>query len=729
MSVGLARRRLATVQGLSCLAAAVAYAWQVDTYAAPRVDYVAQPGVRIEQAPQRGLVLPRQQVKPSAAPSAAQPAKPPQPLRPSAPHGPVPELQLRLSTTLGTWVQNAAFQHGAPAASASAAPASAPLPSWWEDLMTALYADEQGKPQPQLPEQIAAHAQTLRARADAALAARLGWVLYRAEHYAAAAQWFEIALARDSTAASARQGLFYALERAGRWKEAFAAAEDDEKLHAARADLAVQLALRARDAHDPAQAAHWLEQAIALGKDGEDIRSLLAWTLLQADQPAQAAAQFEALLAAYPHDADLAQGLYLSLQRSGQTGKIDALAARPGAFAAEVRKRRALHWRDLGLARDAAALDPAADAPFANAASPSIAFGVHTRDKSGAAGTSQLHSTEPALRLRWASSLGAWEANIASTRLDAGATPPIGQVGSTLPGAQGSPGVQNVGLSGELRWRQLGPRGLFASLGTTPNDGAVGATWTGSLGWRDIGSDHDWQIAMIREPVDDSVLSRTGLRDPASGLAWGRVLREGFSLGGYQTLWPQWNGSAQLRLDRLAGHNVASNNRLAVSLGLAHDLPLNGMRLFSVGPMLAYERYARNLSGFTWGQGGYFSPQKFFSASLLAMFQTADAKPWVLAGQFQLGWQSVRQDGSACFALPPPLSGSACAPLAPNASSGIGTSARLQGVALFAPQWALEANALLRTGPAYHDRMLYFGVRYFFSPRRALYGDDLPGRP
>lgn len=578
-----------------------------------------------------------------------------------------------------------------------------------------------------MPALIAEHASALREQADAALAARLGWALFRAQRFAEAAPWFEHALRLDPGSASAREGAFYALQRTGNLQKAFDVAAEDPALRAARANVAVQLALRAREQNDPGSTVHWLQQAIALGKDGADLRGLLAWSLLQAGDATRAAQEFATLYASRPEDADLAQGLSQSLQASGQTARLAQLAAQPGALANLVRRERAQRWLDLGLARDAAVLDPQATAALAGAAQPSVAAGVYARSKSGAPGTSLLRITQaPVPQLRWANHFGVWDAQLDRTRLDAGAAPAVGQVGSTLPGSLGSPARQDVGASGSLHWRSLGPQGLSASLGFTPTDGAVSSTWTGSIGWRDISASHSRSIGLERQQVDDSVLSLTGLRDPATGLAWGRVMREGLTAGGYQTLWPKWNGSAQLRIERLAGQNVASNDRMTASAGLSRDLSVPDMRFFSVGPSLSYDHYARNLSGFTWGQGGYFSPQDFSSAALLAVFQTADARRRVLAGQVQLGWQSVRQDASACLAQPAPVAAPACAPLAASRSQGLGSSTALQWSTLLAPHWALEGSALLRTGPAYHDRALYLGVRYFFSPRPAVFGSDLP---
>lgn len=710
-----------------CLTAALAYAFDTAWAAAPAIQYAPQSGVRIERQPQNGIQTPRPPApapEPAAKPKPALQTRPVRPVRPARSAHPAArqanaggeqtqaptETGLRLKLTL--WLP---------------APSEQARPAWLQALLDALQSDEKGNPQPQLPEQIAQHASALQARGDAALDARLGWALYRVRQHAQAAAWFAHALRLVPALVSARKGAFYALQQSGQLESAFTVAEGDADLRGARADLAVQLALHAREHNQPARAVDWLRQAIALGKDSPGVQKLYAWSLLQSGEPAQAAAVFSSLYRAQPDDAEIAQGLAQSLTASGQTAQLDSLAAQPGALADLLQRQRAQRWLNLGLARDAAELDPRASKAWTGAAAPSVTIGASTRSKSGAPGTSQLRITQtPVLTLRWTNHLGAWDAQLESARLDAGAAPPVGQVGSTLPGSLGSPARQNVGMSGALHWRSQGPRGAFASLGITPTRGAVSPTWTGSVGWRDQGADHELSIALARQPVTDSVLSLTGLRDAASGLAWGRVLGEGLSIGGYRTLWPTWNASAQVHLQRLEGQNVASNDRLAASLGISRDLPVPEMRFFSLGPVVSYDHYRRNLSGFTWGQGGYFSPQDFASAGLLAVFQTEAARRWIAAGQVQIGWQTVRQDASACFALPPPGTAPVCAPLAGSRSHGLGSSTALQWSALLSPHWALEGSALLRTGPAYHDRGLYFGLRYFFSPRQALFADDLP---
>ncbi|MCA1979306.1 MAG: BCSC C-terminal domain-containing protein [Thiobacillus sp.] len=693
-----------------CLAAAFAYAVDAAGTATLRVEYHPQPGVHIEYFPQGGL-FPPQQPAPVLKAAVGHPpvAKRPASLKAvpktagrtrHAARGVESALRLSLTTDLQWPPQTRA---PAPAQPPQATPGglAAALPVAWQPLLDALQHDEQGTPQPQLGGLIELHGDTLRAQADPALKARLGWALYRAQRFADAAAWFQAALSQDPGLATARQGAFYALQRAERLRDAFEVADRDPALRAARADVAVQLALRERQNGDLRAAVHWLQQAIALGKTDVETRSLLAWSALQAGETARAAGEFGLLYDAQPNDANAALGLYQSLKRAGQTARIAELASKPGAFADLVRRDEALSWRDLGLARDAAMV-AGAEPMLAGAAAPSVAAGAYVRSKSGTAGTSRLRIARiPTLSLRYTNQLGAWDAAFHGVSLDAGG------------------GEQDAGVGGTVSWRSLGPRGWVASLGNTPTAGPLPSTWTGSVGWRDIGAGHEWNAVLHRSPVEDSVLSLAGLRDGARDRAWGRVSREGLTAGGYRNLWPQWNGSARLDIERLVGENVAANTHVAAGVGFTRDLPVPNMRFFSVGPALAFERYRRNLAGFGWGAGGYFSPQAFSSATLQAVFETENAQRWLLAGQVQAGWQSVREDSGFCSAPP-------CESRPGRRSSGIGTSAAVQWSVLLAPRWAIEGGARLQTGPAYEDRAATLALRYFFDGRKGLFSSDLP---
>lgn len=716
---------------LVCLSAAVAHAGAVPwVAAAPVVVQQPQSGVVIKRSAQTDVERPQPIIPPApravppapAAPAAHRPA-----IRPAPPSRPADEpLRLRLSDRL-------AAPSPAPAADteATSKPASQPTslpPPWEAALLDALARDEKGQPASGLPALIAEHADALRARADGVLAQRLGWALYRANAFAEAMPWFELALARDGHDARAREGLFFAAQRAGAWQRAYDTAHvagDAPPWPTRRADVAVQAALEARQRGDYDAALAWLERAREAGRDDRDLQTLRAWTLLQAGQNAAAADAFAALYQAEP-SAELAQALAQSLRASGQTARLDALAQQSGPLAELLRREQARKWLDLGLAADAASLDPTLTPGLRGADQPSMAVGLRVRDKSGAPGTSALRLLSPSLDLRWQQGGNLWSLQASAPRLDAGAVPQ--GVGSTLPGPLGSPQQQNGGVDALLRWRRAGPQGPEAALGWTPSGGAVPPTWIGSLGWRSVRADGAWQAKLRRMPLEDSTLSTLGLRDPATGRSWGRVLRQGVQIGGYQALNARWSLSAGLVAEEAVGENVVRNTHGAVHLGLGRNLNLPGLRYAVIGPHLTAEHWARNLSGFTWGQGGYYSPQRFTSAGVLAVFETLPDRRWIAAGSASLAWQSAREEASDCFPLAPPVAPPSCTPRAASQSHGWGGNLALRGAALLSPHWALEGGMQWQTGVAYRDVQGYVGLRYFFAPRAALFGDDLPRR-
>ena len=61
---------------------------------------------------------------------------------------------------------------------------------------------------------------------------------------------------------------------------------------------------------------------------------------------------------------------------------------------------------------------------------------------------------------------------------------------------------------------------------------------------------------------------------------------------------------------------MASNTHTSVRVAADRTLlrPLGGD--LSVGAVLAFESYARNLLGYTFGSGGYFSPQSYTTLTL-----------------------------------------------------------------------------------------------------------------
>ncbi|HDS1649975.1 cellulose synthase complex outer membrane protein BcsC [Stenotrophomonas maltophilia] len=167
-------------------------------------------------------------------------------------------------------------------------------------------------------------------------------------------------------------------------------------------------------------------------------------------------------------------------------------------------------------------------------------------------------------------------------------------------------------------WRTLDDR-WNVDLGHTPSHYVIG-NWLGGITANgDLGR-LGWGATLSRRPMTNSLLSQAGAYDPRSGIAWGGVTANGitFSLGfdegGRNGVWSNWSWH------RLTGHNVADNTRARAMVGWYHKLIQRTDMRLDVGTTAMYWRYQKDLGGYSLGQGGYYSPQRYASLSLPASF-------------------------------------------------------------------------------------------------------------
>lgn len=201
---------------------------------------------------------------------------------------------------------------------------------------------------------------------------------------------------------------------------------------------------------------------------------------------------------------------------------------------------------------------------------------------------------------------------------------------------------------------------LKVELGTTP------------LGFED--TEVTWQAAVTprfsphatgrawfeRKPVTDSIVAYAGTqepvavaegRDPVTGLRWGQVMRTG---GGVSFSYDRDNAGVygDFSYNRYAGLNVRNNRSFQVNVG--GYLPfMRGPRSSLVGGInVNYQNFANNQNFFTYGHGGYFSPQSFFSVALPVRYSYTDERMEIRANVAP-GYQSYSQDQAAIYPTEP----------------------------------------------------------------------------
>ena len=209
-----------------------------------------------------------------------------------------------------------------------------------------------------------------------------------------------------------------------------------------------------------------------------------------------------------------------------------------------------------------------------------------------------------------------------------------------LNGSAGRQKDSGVGLA--LGW-EMPALGLKADLGVSP----MGFLYSTPVGGVSIdrpfreGSNFRYGASLSRRAVNDSLVSFAGAEDARSGLKWGGVTANGGRLQlGYDN--GDYGVYGYAGLYKLLGHNVEDNTRIEGGSGIYWYLLNDDTRQLTTGLGVTAIRYDNNQGNFTYGNGGYFSPQNFFSIGVpFSWSQRTDRLSYTLRGS--VGLQHIEQ--------------------------------------------------------------------------------------
>jgi len=553
------------------------------------------------------------------------------------------------------------------------------------------------------------------------------WGYFNRPDLANAKRWFESALAWNREAYDARYGLALIAMRENRIEEAEGQLRALPESYARRADLARDVALAgARSAFEAKkyhEALAWLEKAKTYGPLPRSGQMQQGWSLLNSGDALAAAALFERLYGEQP-DEESAQGLVLSYRRAGKNPELLRPLAQGGPLAAMIAENEVgekISRKQFLAARRA---DPGVAETLGGAGVPRIGLIGIVREKSGDAGTSKLRlvaapSIEAANRIGERAEL---RVRVDRISLDSGSLAPNQVVGSAAGGTYAINPVTRVeGEMPRLFLRVEGDAVWEANLGMTPSGGPLSSRAFGGIQRRAFTSWGQYDLAVFAEPLAESILSYTGLRDPYTGdTSWGRVLRYGVDA---RALWlgsTGWTRGLHLRYEQIQGTGVADNERYVVDGGVGRNLGLDGFDYAVLGLEVGAQGYQRNLSQFTLGHGGYYSPQKFVRAGIAFDFLTAERQRWIIGGRLSAGRALREQEDTPVF----PLTGVGNVPGARD--YGNDTALEFSAVWSVAAHWQVGALFLRSTAPQFDNTIGGVLVRFLFEPRRSTVSTDLP---
>ncbi|RQR32316.1 MULTISPECIES: cellulose synthase subunit BcsC-related outer membrane protein [unclassified Burkholderia] len=389
---------------------------------------------------------------------------------------------------------------------------------------------------------------------------------------------------------------------------------------------------------------------------------------------------------------------------------------------------------DAGADAGGQMLDVASELAQVNREQASTATGgLVFRNRTGEAGLSGLTDIEAPLEGRIKAGNGHIVVTATPVMLDgansATDVPTLARFGAGLAAAPGggSPGSQTasgVGLSAGYEGKQL-----KVDIGATPvgfpyQDMVGGVRYNGAITDRAA-----YSLAVTRRAVTDSLLSFAGARDAGAGLKWGGVTRSG-ARGALS--WDDGTSGAYVAgaFDYYDGHHVERNFAGKGSGGAYTRLFRDADRTLTVGINATWMRFGKNQSYFTYGQGGYFSPQQYVILNIPVEYAgRTGAFAYDLNGSF--GVQHYRQNAVPYFPLDPGMQAQAAANAATSqavgldpgavyparSKTGIAYSLAARGEYQVAPQLAVGGTASFGNAYQYREWTAAVYLRYSFTPQ------------
>jgi hypothetical protein len=288
----------------------------------------------------------------------------------------------------------------------------------------------------------------------------------------------------------------------------------------------------------------------------------------------------------------------------------------------------------------------------------------------------------------------------------------------TLPGGALFGTQSKIGYSGIA---QLSTNTYGLAFGTTPQGFAV----HNLIGGFRYQPEHGWfTIQGMRDAVKDSLLSYAGARDPGTGLRWGGVVSNTGTVRfdsapstniRYKTIGEYASGSYSF----MQGLHVPDNWNVAGNAGLYWQI-VPGL---TVGANVSGMHYNRNLQYYSFGQGGYFSPQEYYLASIPITWYSRHPR-FEYEVRFSGGAQYLKTDSSLFYpALPgaAPVTQGIYGPshdTAPNYDGNVRIGYRV------APRLYLDAFGAANNSRDYYTQCVGFSLKFMINPIPA--STDLP---
>ncbi|WP_341315795.1 cellulose synthase subunit BcsC-related outer membrane protein [Paraburkholderia sp. IMGN_8] len=259
-------------------------------------------------------------------------------------------------------------------------------------------------------------------------------------------------------------------------------------------------------------------------------------------------------------------------------------------------------------------------------------------------------------------------------------------------------------------------------LGTTPLGFPVHYL-VGGVRYQFDAGPASFSINGSRRPQTSSVLSYAGMHDPVTGAVWGGVRRDGIDLHSAVDI-GRTSVFADVGAGILTGRSVESNQEITLRTGFTVPVYQRVNTLVSTGLVGNFWHYTNNQRFYSFGQGGYYSPQRYLSLGVpIEWAGRRDALNWDLTATVGVSNSYEKDSPYYPNGLPNGLSSVAGLDSLVNTASstrGVAFSYGLSGIVQYRFNKYLVAGAQLSIDRS-HDyapssALLY--LRYTFDGRK-----------
>jgi cellulose synthase operon protein C len=272
---------------------------------------------------------------------------------------------------------------------------------------------------------------------------------------------------------------------------------------------------------------------------------------------------------------------------------------------------------------------------------------------------------------------------------------------------------------------------LKLDIGTSPL-GFATSTLIGGVAYNESFGNMKVKLDVSRRSINDSLLSYAGTVDDRTGQVWGGVTATGLraELGLEEGQFGVYGYGA---FHFLNGKNVVNNTRMEGGAGAYYKLMRTESNELTTGLAITALGFDKNLRYFTFGHGGYFSPQRYFSLNVPVEWSgRSGSLSYKLDGS--IGVQTFKENAAAYFPGSATMQTNwetlAATSSATTTQTGVtwqtyypgqsktGLGFRLGGAAeyRFAPQWIVGGKLGLDNASDYLQTNGMFYVRYNFEP-------------